>query len=461
MTSASDIETILAGYEAAASAAPWAKPQASDDEALWSGALTALDLFHSAPGDAPALFYFDRRFTYGEIDRLGDHLAGWLSRMGVGRGDRIAVILQNVPQFLIATIAAWKLGAIVVSLNPMYRAPELARLFDDCAPKAVVCHDDQWETVSKAAAGRIADELVLWTSGREFQARDDARVLPPPGTAPAERAMARVLDEALPPPPDPGLSPDDIGLLLYTSGTTGAPKGAMLTHRNLVANAIVSRDHFELDGASRIFGMAPLFHITGFELQIVAAFAAGASQVITYRFHPSVALEAFVEYQPTFMVGAITAFIALMNLPEATRDHFASFARLYSGGAPIAPAVTDAFAERFGHSIRGAYGMTELTSPSHLTPNEGPIPVDPKSGALSIGKPIPGVRMIVVDDKRRPLGPGEYGEVVVHGPGVTTGLLGQAERDRSRRFSEAGCTPATLASTTRRAGSTSSTGRRT
>jgi len=110
-----------------------------------------------------------------------------------------------------------------------------------------------------------------------------------------------------------------------------------------------------------------------------------------------------------------------MNQQDATRAHFASFDRLYSGGAPIAPAVVEAFAQRFGRSIRSSYGMTELTAPSHLAPAEGPIPVDPRSGALSVGIPTPGTDVIVVDDGRRPLGPGEHGEVVVRGPGVMAG----------------------------------------
>jgi long-chain acyl-CoA synthetase len=425
MTSVSDIETILAGYEAAATAQPRTKLGAAEADTSQTRDFTALDLFRSAPREAPALFYFDARLTYGDIDLLSDRLAGWMSRKGVGRGDRVAIILQNVPQFAIATVAAWKLGAIVVSLNPMYRAPELAKLFADCTPKAALCHDDQWEIVSAAATGMIEPALILWTSGYEFQTRNDARVLPPRGKAPAEQAMAEVLEQALLSPSPTTLRPDDIGLLLYTSGTTGVPKGAMLTHGNLVANALISRDHFQLDGASRIFGIAPLFHITGFELQLVTGFAAGASQVLTYRFHPSVVLEAFLEFRPTFMIGAITVFIALMNQPEATRAHFASFAHLYSGGAPIAPAVAEAFAQRFGHSIRVAYGMTELTSPSHLTPNDGPIPIDPQSGALSIGMTIPRASAIVVDDQRRPLGPGEYGEIVVRGPGVTMGYWGK------------------------------------
>lgn len=384
------------------------------------GKLTALDVFRAAPREAPAVFYFDATLTYADIDRFSERLAGHLAQKGIGCGDRVAIILQNVPQFVIASIAAWKLGAVVVSLNPMYRTPELRKLFSDCEPKAVICHDDQWDNVFPAI-GSIDPALVFWTGAGEFQTRNDNRVLPMQGVAPRTHALATIFAGDAPAPQAPVLTADDIGLLLYTSGTTGVPKGAMLTHRNLVANAVVCRDHFELNSASRIFGVAPLFHITGFEIQMIAAFVAGGAMVLTYRFQPQVALDAFLEWRPTFIVGAITAFIALMNQPNATGSHFESFVHIYSGGAPIAPSVIDAFAERFGRAIRSSYGMTELTAASHLAPNEGRIPVDPRSGALSIGKPTPGVDVIVVDDVRRPLGPGEHGEVVVRGPGVMVG----------------------------------------
>ena len=425
MTSTTDNANLGKTYEER-SVRPWTSLYAASAAPPQPGALTVLDLFRAVPREAPAIFYFDAVLTYADVDRLSDRLAGWLASKRVVRGDRVAIILQNIPQFLIAAVAAWKLGAIVVSLNPMYRTPELLKLFADCLPKAVLCHDDQWDAVLAAAAS-VEPGLVLWTSGREFQTRNDARVLPGAGAAPPEQALSRVFaeDALSPSPPSPGLSSEDVALLLYTSGTTGLPKGAMLTHRNLVANALVGRDHFELKSDARIFGVAPLFHVTGFEIQLVTAFAASAALILTYRFHPQVALEAFLEHKPTFIVGAITAFIALMNQPEATSAHFDSFAHIYSGGAPIAPAVVDAFAQRFGRSIRSSYGMTELTAPSHLAPNDGKIPVDPQSGALSIGIPTPGVDAIVVDDQRRPLGAREHGELVVRGPSVMAGYWGK------------------------------------
>lgn len=419
----SDAETLRA-YDEAARIRPWSKLHGATISAPSRTDATALDLFRSAQPEAPALFYFDAVLSYGNIDDLSNRLAGRLSADNVRAGDRVAIILQNCPSFVIATVAAWKLGAIVVGLNPMYRQTELEKLFADCGPRAIVCHDDHWRLVVEAARGVLEPDRVLWTSGREFQRRNDDRVLPPSTEVPEAQSLLRVYSEPAP-PFQAKIGPADVALLLYTSGTTGVPKGAMLTHRNLVHNVLLSAAHFELHTQSRIFGVAPLFHVTGFELQLLGAFAASAAQILTYRFQPAVVLDAFLEHRPTFIVGAITAFIALMNRPDATPAHFADFDRIYSGGAPIAPAVVEAFAKRFGRSIRSSYGMTELTAPSHLAPCEGLIPVDSGSGALSIGIPVPGIDVIVVDEARRPLGPGEVGELVVRGPAVMAGYWGK------------------------------------
>jgi long-chain acyl-CoA synthetase len=407
-------------------------PSRPDD--AHGNATTALSLFVAAAPARPAITYFDRTLTYATLDQLSDRLAAWLHEHGVRRGDRVATLLQNTPQFVIVALASWKLAAIVVPLNPMYRVPELARLFADCRPGAVVCHDDQWDAAIEASTGLVDPTCLLWTSPRELQSRDESRVLPAPpaGPAPALRALAAVLadeaggrtacaSEASPP------AADEVAVLLYTSGTTGLPKGAMLTHRNLVFNGCNCASHFGLMPSSRIFGIAPLFHVTGLEVQMVAAFAAGASLVLTYRFQPAVVLDAFLEHRPTFVIGAITVFIALMNRTDATRAHFDSLQHIFSGGAPIAPAVVQAFEQRFGRAIRSSYGMTELCAPSHLAPNEGRIPVDPASGALSIGRVLPGIDAIVVDDSGATLGPRGIGELLVRGPNVMAGYWGKPD----------------------------------
>jgi long-chain acyl-CoA synthetase len=288
----------------------------------------------------------------------------------------------------------------------------------------VICQAGQGSVVAEAAEGRIASHAILWSDAGQMQSRFDSRVLPESATSapPFGPTLSEVLLRepralALRPP----AAPDDVAVLLYTSGTTGMPKGAMLTHRNLVTNARTGALHFEMSQSTVIFGMAPLFHVTGLVLQMGSAFAASASLVLTYRFHPAVALDAFLEHRPTFVIGAITAFIALMNQAHASVAHFSSFETLCSGGAPIAPAVVDAFERRFGRSIRTSYGMTELSSASHLAPLLGRIPVDSASGALSIGLPTPAVDVIVVDDDGRPVAAGVHGELVVRGANVMAG----------------------------------------
>jgi long-chain acyl-CoA synthetase len=438
-TSTPEARSRLEAYEAAAALRPRDAVSGAMQRSRPADATTVLDLFDAADRAAAAVTYFDQTLDYAALDQLSDRLAAWLQNQGVGRGDRVAILLQNTPQLVIATVAAWKLAAIPVTLNPMYRVPELARLFADCTPSAIVCHDDQWAAAVEAAAGIVGPARILWASPREMQSRDDARVLPAllrspsqaPGSAPAAQALGAVLAAAsLQPIERSRPVADDIAVLLYTSGTTGVPKGAMLTHRNLVFNARTCAAHFELTPGSRIFGIAPLFHVTGFEIQMVGAFAAGASQILTYRFQPAVVLDAFIEHRPSFIIGAITVFIALMNHPGATRAHFDSLAHIYSGGAPIAPAVVAAFEQRFGRAIRSSYGMTELTAPSHLAPVAGRIPVDPASGALSIGLPTPAVDAIVIDDTGLPAGPRGHGELLVRGPNVMAGYWCKADETR-------------------------------
>ncbi|SOC50906.1 long-chain acyl-CoA synthetase [Blastococcus aggregatus] len=393
----------------------------------------ALDMFRAGVAKDPsavALGYFDGVITRQELDELSDGLAAGLLANGFAPGDRLAVYLQNVPQFVISMVAAWKAGGVMVSINPMSRVRELSYLLKDSGATVLVSLESLYGEVAEEVVGDTDVRLVLTTSELEFQTRDDERLFASTTRQRHEGTTdfsAFVAEHRGTTPPPVDLGPDDVAFLTYTSGTTGVPKGAMNTHRNVVFTAQVYRDwvHAGRDGA--IFGVAPLFHITGLIGHVAVSLLTPAPLVLAYRFEPQVVLDAFVEHRPAFTIGAITAFNALLNAPGFTKDHFASFTSIYSGGAAISPTAERGFLEATGKQVHNAYGLTETTSPMTVTPFGSPSPVDPTSGALSVGVPAPNTIVRIQDDDGRDLPLGEIGEIVADGPQVVAGYWGKPE----------------------------------
>ncbi len=393
----------------------------------------ALDMFRAGverDPDGVALRYFDGSVTRRELDELSDALAAGLLASGFARGDRLAVYLQNVPQFVIAMVATWKAGGVMVSINPMSRTRELSYLLADSGATVLLSLESLYGEVAREVVPGTDVRLVLTTSELDFQTRDDERLFSATrrqrheGTEDLLEFAGRYRGQA-PPPVD--LGPDDVAFLTYTSGTTGVPKGAMNTHRNVVFTAQVYRDwtHAGRDGA--VFGIAPLFHITGLIGHVAVTMLVPATLVLAYRFEPQVVLDALVEHRPAFTIGAITALNALLNAPGFTRDHFSSFTSVYSGGAAISPTAERAFREATGIQVHNAYGLTETTSPMTVTPFGSPSPVDPTSGALSVGTPAPNTIVRIQDDDGRDLPLGEVGEIVAEGPQVVAGYWDKPE----------------------------------
>ncbi|WP_373807754.1 class I adenylate-forming enzyme family protein, partial [Delftia acidovorans] len=226
----------------------------------------------------------------------------------------------------------------------------------------------------------------------------------------------------------------DTAVITYTSGTTGQPKGAMNTHGNLAFNAQTYRDWIGITADDSVLGLAPLFHITGLVGHVALALLVPCPLVLSHRFHPETMLESMREHRPSFTIGAITAFVALMNHPGVSREDFRSFKALYSGGAPIAPAVIQAFEQLSGLAIHNAFGMTETCSPTHFVPLGARAPVDPASGALSIGVPVYGTVVRIIDDQHREAAPGEIGEIVSAGPQIMSGYWNLPEATADAMF---------------------------
>ncbi|WP_182348458.1 AMP-binding protein [Tomitella gaofuii] len=387
---------------------------------------TALAMFRAsaaAAPDAPLVRYFDTTLTFAEVDGMSDALAVALSEHGLAKGDRVVVVLQNIPQYFPVVLAAWKIGAVPVPINPMYKRRELHEILADSGGAAAVCLESVAEELVAAAAD-TGVRTVLTTSELDLQTRDDPRIF-----ASSERRRGIGTGDLLetieryrgrrPEPVD--LGPDDLAYLPYTSGTTGPPKGSMSTHANVVFTAQVYRDSVGMAVGGGMFAVAPLFHITGLIGHIAAPMLRRCPAVLTCRFHPVAAAEAIREHGATRIIGAITVFIAWADAAEVTREHLASLQSVFSGGAPVPEGALAAFGDKFGHYIHNGYGLTETNSPAITVPFGAEAPVDPDSGAVSIGTPVADTVAEVVGDDDAVLPVGEVGEIVIAGPQVCAG----------------------------------------
>ncbi len=392
---------------------------------------TALSDFKASAArrpEAAAVYYFDHVITFGDIDSLSDRLAAAFSDLGLNKGDRIIVDLQNVPQFLVAIYAAWKLGAIVVPVNPMYKAQELLYFCKDSGAKLFFTLDEIAAALDLAFLKETSITNLITSSALDLLPADMDRPpllkdVKPVSIDGAISMLELVHNSANRNIADPQLSPDDIAYLTYTSGTTGPPKGAMNTHGNIAFNARVYQAIQRIDEKDVVIGVAPLFHVTGEVAHLAIAALAGIPLILYYRFDAGETLRLIEHWKATMTVGAITVFIALMNHPDISKRNLTSFVKAYSGGAPVSEAIVRQFEELTGQYIYNVYGMTEVNSPSHIVPWGKRAPVDQESGALSVGVPVPNciMKIMDLDDHTKALAPGEIGEIVDSGPIVIPG----------------------------------------
>jgi len=379
--------------------------------------------------DRTALQYFDTAISYAELDAITDSLAAGLQAEGVKPGERVAVYLQNVPQFVIAMIATWKAGGIMASANPMLKRKELTALLSDSGASALITFESLWDEVAREVVPDSEVRTVITTSELDFL---DAV---PPLLASARRhrdgdtldLVELVQRHRGEKPIAPPLRPDDTAVLTYTSGTTGPPKGAMNSHGNFVFNAQTYREWIGLSDDDVVLGVAPFFHITGMVGHLAVGLLVGMPIVMSYRFDADATLELIERHGVTYSIGSITVFIALMNAPAAGHHDLSKFTKIVSGGAPIAPATVEAYENKMGAYIHNIYGLTETTSPSHCVPIGRRAPVDPDSGALSVGVPVFNTIVRVIDEAGHELPAGEVGEFVTSGPEVVSGYWEKPE----------------------------------
>jgi long-chain acyl-CoA synthetase len=394
----------------------------------------ALDMFKATVDrlpDGTAIHYFDSPITFRELDEISDALAVGLCEHGFRPGDRLAVFAQNVPQFEIAMVASWKAGGIMVSVNPMNKGRELTTVLTDSGSRALLTLEGLWSDVAREVVGGTDVSISITTSELDFLGDSTPKLLEGIGRQRDDATidLVELIEKHRGVEPEAvSLAPDDVAFLTYTSGTTGPPKGAMNTHRNVVFNSQTYRDWGALNAQEDVvLGVAPLFHVTGLVAHMSVSLLTGMPLVLFYRYDADTALEMIEKYKATFTVGSITVYISLMNTPSAETRDLSSLQKILSGGAPIAPATVEAFQDKVGAYIHNVYGLTETTSPSHFVPRGATAPVDEASGALSVGVPVFNTVVRIVDENDHDLPPGEVGEIVTKGPQVVKGYWNKPE----------------------------------
>ncbi|WP_409189244.1 class I adenylate-forming enzyme family protein [Bradyrhizobium sp. RDM4] len=389
--------------------------------------LAAFDLAVKVSPDEPACLYFDRSISYRELDDLSDAFAAALNDSGIRMGERVAVFLQNVPQFVIVALATWKLGGVLVPINPMNTEREVSVILADSGSKVLVAQDILFTDV--VAKLQIAPEKVFTTSTLDYQLRNDERLFAsfkpvdcgmPDLVATIAENEGRRVDRAV-------ISGSDIAMLVYTSGTTGVPKGAMNTHGGAIVTAESIARWMHVDTGAPILGVAPLFHITGSVAGIALAFVRRSPLILAYRFHPRVIAEAIEEHRAEVTFCAITALMALLNDDAVTPDQTRSLTKIITGGAPMPPAILEQLERKFGRYIYHGYGLTETNGPVFLVPADRTAPLDTGTGALSVGIPTPHMSAWIADDDGSPAPVGEPGEIIISGGSLASGYWGKPD----------------------------------
>lgn len=373
-----------------------------------------------------AVIFYGRELSRGELDLASDRFAGWLYTQGVQAGDRVAIYLENSPQFVIAYMGTLKAGAVNVCLNPMHKARELQRDLLDCGARVLVTSDHGSATVHEVRA-QTPLEVVAVTSYGDYLPAVPTLPVPPSFVevhprAPATQDFYDIVTRTPPLPEMVWRAPDDTALLQYTSGTTGMPKGAEITHGNLVANCELQKVYIGLHGDEVVLGVLPWFHITGMECQMNLAVYLGVPLVAIGRFEMDTVLGAIQLYRCTSTTLIATLNAAIINCGKAANYDLSSLRASFSGGAPVPAALAERWEKSTGFKLMEGYGLSETTAPTHINP-----PHRPKYGSVGLALPFTHVKLVSLDDGRTEVAPGEAGEVVVKGPMVMKGYWGRPQ----------------------------------
>jgi long-chain acyl-CoA synthetase len=365
---------------------------------------TLLDQGAQRSGDRVALRSGDEEHTYGALDERARRLAGHLRGAGLRPGARVGLLLPNVPDFPVAYFGAMRAGASVVPMNALLRAREIAYYLQDSGAEVLIAWHEQLEVAMEGA--RQAGVRHVLCAG---------------GTGEGALALEQVLADTSPDAHLAQRDPGDPAVILYTSGTTGKPKGALLTHSNLLWNAQISVELHEIGPEDRLLGTLPLFHSFGQTCVLNAAFRRGAQVVLIPRFEPEAALDLIEAHGVTVFIGVPTMYVGLLNAESASRRNLSSLRLCVSGGASIPVDVLHGFEARFGCRVLEGYGLSETSPIATFNHLERPS----KPG--SIGTAIWGTDLRIADNAGVTVPTDEVGEILIRGHNVMAGYHGRPE----------------------------------
>ncbi len=386
---------------------------------------------------APLIDFYGRRYSYVEVQDCARRFAHALIGLGIGKGDRVGLYLPNVPHYVAAYYGALMAGAIVVNFSPLYTAEELCHQAEDSGTRLLVTISARqlYVTAQQVLDMSCIERLIVGSVSaclppgkrllyRLFKSRDDAKV-------PQDDRRILHFSDFVTAPPAQRLPPldaeKDLALIQYTGGTTGRPKGAMLTHQNISANArqINAIDPY-VGLSDRIMGVLPFFHVFANASVLNRTVAHGGEIVMLPRFDAGQVFAAVARTRATALPGVPTMFQALLDHPRLKHSNLSSLRVCISGGAPLSLALKQRFESVTGARLVEGYGLTESSGVVTANPYEKPGKIG------TIGQPIPGTRIKLLDreNPRKAAPPGEPGEIAISGPQIMRGYWHDPEADK-------------------------------
>jgi len=373
--------------------------------------------------DRPATAFLGAFLTFGEIKSQVDRLATSLSKLGIAKGDRVGIMLPNCPQYLVSFFAIVRLGAIVTNINPIYTPREVEMVAKDAGIKAIIVLDLMTPIVLGIKANTNIENVIV-TSLPEYSAKPETAPPAPEGTLSFKSLIDDVVEPSL---PRVSITPEeDVAVLQYTGGTTGVPKGAMLTHFNLYANVIQSYvwgRELTQRGEERYLMVIPYFHIYGQTVGLLLATWNGAMQIPIPKFDPNLLIQAIKQYKPTFFPGVPTLYISMLNHPEIKTCGLEYVRRFNSGSAPLPVEVIEQFEQLSGAMLYEGYGLTETSPTTHATPTLARR----KPGSIGLTYPSTDIKIVDLETGSQEIPLGQEGELCIRGPQVMKGYWNRPE----------------------------------